>query len=259
MNTVCRHVTTRIAFRGFRKLVESCNVATVPLQDESRRSKLVGIHGLTCAYNLFNKLHLEDARIWGQNPRMSALSYRPVDNMIALAIESYSAWKNPYHGVFIYADLASSLPQVDKMRRIYYKMAFGEKAPADQSDFGNSRLNELASFEHEIRRSLGNQAMRVVSETTDFSILHVGVVVNDNDFASAVGFSDLSHTSELLCVLLRAREYSNEGLAYAYIPTDDSDRDSIHLTSGYSVGMAWSRPEALIQLRSVVCPSSVRV
>jgi len=190
---------------------------------------------------------------------MSALSYRPVDNMIATAIEAFSAWKNPYHGVFIYVDLASSLSQINKMRKRYYRMAFDQRAPDDTSDFGNSRLNELASFEHEIRRSLGNQAMRVVSETTDFSILHVGVIVNDHDCASAVGFSDLSHTSELLTVLLRARVYSSDGVAYAYLPTDESDRDSIHLTSGYSAGMAWSRPEALIQLRSVVCPSSVRV
>lgn len=256
MTTVLRHVTTQVSLRGFRRLLEDCPVALCALRTENDRRKLVSLHALLCLYNLETKLEIENAKIWGQSSMVNFRSYRPIDKVVAGAIEAFSNWMNP-KGYYVYVDMASAMAQLERIRDKYWEEAFPGRSVV--MDYGVFAANDLSRIEHEIKRGLGNDAMRVPVDSSDFSLLHVGVLKVGRDSYSACGSAALTHQSELYCRVLMLREYKREGLAVAYAPRDESDFDSVHFTAGFSVGRAWSRAEAMFQLKSAVSVSLNRI
>jgi hypothetical protein len=188
------------------------------------------------------------------------MTYRPVDKVVALALEGLTSWKAP-QGYYVYVEPESTRIQLNELRRHFWPQAFpGVAIPEKTDDYGSNRFVEFSKFEHAVRRALGNDAMRVPAESKDFSILHVGVLQElDRNNLSVCGFSEVSLQSELLCRVLALRRYRREGIAYVYVPADEEDVDSIHLTSGFSAGRSWSLEEAMFQLKSTVSVSLNRV
>jgi len=259
MRTVVRNVTTRVSFNGFNRLLEECPVATIPFNNEADRARHVALHAMICLYDLHIKVLLEGDKAWGVPNSASYRSYRPIDRMVALAIEGLTGWKSPTTGFYVLVERNSALVQIEEMRVHYWIIAFPNVPVAQQQDdFGNAFNAAYAKMESDIRRGLGNDALRLPTETQDFSLLHCGVLEHDAE-ASVVGYSELTFQSELMCRVLALRTYEAEGLAYVYVPTDQTDLDSIHFTSGYSAGRSWTRPEAIFQLKSVVSVTSHRV
>jgi len=197
--------------------------------------------------------------MWGQSSLVGFMTYRPIDKVVALALEALTSWKSP-RGYYVYVEPESTRDQLDKLRRHFWPQAFpGVPIPEKKDDYGSARFIEFSKLESDVRRALGNDAMRVPAESMDFSILHVGVLKFDRNSLAVCGFSEVSLQSELLSRVLEYRRYRREGLAYAYVPADEQDLDSIHLTSGYSCGRSWSLEEAMFQLRSAVSVNQNRV
>jgi len=259
MLTVLRHVTTQVSLRGFRYLIDNCPVATCPLHDVTHRPRLAALHAMMCLYDLHAKIGFESSRMWHESSLANCKSYRAIDRIVAAAIEAFSAWKHP-RGYYVYVDQSTAYAQIDALRQHYWPIAFpGTEVSPNSANFGSEFFTAFSDMESSIQRGLGKDALRIPSESPDFSILHVGVLKFSANSFAVCGYSEVSHQSEILARVLRLRRYQREGVGYAYIAASESDLDSVHLTSGFSCGRAWDTAEAMFQLKLAISGGSNRV
>jgi len=214
-----------------------------------------------CLYNLHTKLEIETGKVWGQSALNNFKSYLAVDKVAAAAIEAFTSWKSP-SGYYVFVDFATAVQQLEALRERFWRLAFPNRPAqgrAFDSDYGQTAFVEFARCLNEVQRGLGKDCMRVPVDSADYTLLHAGVMEIAPGIQSVCGVTNLTHQSELICRLLELRRYRREGVAYSYIPYDETDFDSVHFTAGFCSGRGWSRADAMFQLRSAVCLGQNRI
>jgi len=250
-----RNIFTQISLRGLRQLSTDIGVSG-SLNNEADKIKLEALHGLSVAYNVYNKVKIETAKAFGAISPVGFRAYQPVHTICCAAIEAMSSYKHD-SGILVCIDETSTLAQIEQWRAALWEQAYGTVAmPTDQSNFG--RLSNIGNYQSALNRHFGREAFRVPSDVTDFSIIHYGYVKIGGGLRQIVGPGVLSQQSELLARVLSFRRYESMGCAFRYVPCADDDFDSIHFTSGVCSGRAWDYHEAFMQLRLAVTASAAK-